>query len=76
MRKNPHGRILKGEPKEQYLSNIPKSCQKRKKRKKKSKNSTSEHLEQFSKRKCVFISRIHSLIFFIYFLGCGRLINI
>ena len=26
MRKNPHGKILKGEPKEQYLSTVPKSC--------------------------------------------------
>ena len=26
MRKNPHGWILKGEPKEQHLSTIPKSC--------------------------------------------------
>ena len=25
MRKNPHDKILKGEPKEQYLSTIPKS---------------------------------------------------
>ena len=25
MRKNPHGRILKGEPKEQYLSTVSKS---------------------------------------------------
>ena len=45
-------------------------------KKEKEKNSTSEHLVQLSKRKCVFISTIHSLIFFIYFLGCGRLINI
>ena len=28
MRKNPHGRILKGKPKEQHLSTIPKSCSK------------------------------------------------
>ena len=26
MRKNPHDRILKKEPKEQYLSTVPKSC--------------------------------------------------
>ena len=26
MRKNPHGRILKGEPKEQHLITVPKSC--------------------------------------------------
>ena len=26
MIKNPDGRILKGEPKEQYLSTVPKSC--------------------------------------------------
>ena len=26
MRKNPHGRILKREPKEYYLSTVPKSC--------------------------------------------------
>ena len=26
MRKNPHGRILRGKPKEQYLSTILKSC--------------------------------------------------
>ena len=26
MRKNSHGRILKGEPKEQHLSTVPKSC--------------------------------------------------
>ena len=25
MRKNPHGKILKGKPKEQYLSIVPKS---------------------------------------------------
>ena len=26
MRKKPHGRILRGEPKEQHLSSVPKSC--------------------------------------------------
>ena len=26
MRKNPHDRILKGEPKEQHLNTVPKSC--------------------------------------------------
>ena len=26
MRRNPHGRILKGKPKKQHLSTIPKSC--------------------------------------------------
>ena len=26
MRKNPYGKILKWEPKEQYLSTVPKSC--------------------------------------------------
>jgi len=26
MKKNPHGRILKREPKEQHLSTVPKSC--------------------------------------------------
>ena len=26
MRKNPHGKILRGEPKEQYLSTVLKSC--------------------------------------------------
>ena len=26
MKKNPHGRILKEEPKEQHLSTVPKSC--------------------------------------------------
>ena len=26
MRKNPHDRILKEEPKEQHLSTVPKSC--------------------------------------------------
>ena len=26
MRKNPHDRILKRKPKEQYLSTVPKSC--------------------------------------------------
>ena len=26
IRKNPHGRILKGKLKEQYLSTVPKSC--------------------------------------------------
>ena len=26
MRKNPHGKILREEPEEQYLSTIPKSC--------------------------------------------------
>ena len=26
MKKNPHGRILKGESKEQHLSIVPKSC--------------------------------------------------
>ena len=26
MRKNSHGRILKGESKEQYLGTVPKSC--------------------------------------------------
>ena len=26
MRKNSYDRILKGEPKEQYLSTVPKSC--------------------------------------------------
>ena len=70
MKKNPNGRILRElkrrELKEQHLSTISKSC----------KNNTSEHLGQFSKRKCVLISTVHSLIFFIYFLGCGRLINI
>ena len=66
MRKNPHGRILRGDFKEQHLNTVPKSC----------KNNTSGHLGQFSKRKCVLISTVHSLIFFIYFLGCGRLINI
>jgi len=25
MRKNPHGKILRGEPKEQHLSTVPKS---------------------------------------------------
>ena len=25
-KKNPHGRILRGEPMEQYLSTVPKSC--------------------------------------------------
>ena len=71
MRKNPHDRILREEPKEQYLSTVLKSC-----KKKNSKNNTYYHLGQFSKRKCVLISTIHGLIFFIFFLGCGRLINI
>ena len=26
MRKNPHGRILRGKFKEQYISTVPKSC--------------------------------------------------
>ena len=26
MRKNSHGRILEGEPKEQHLNTVPKSC--------------------------------------------------
>ena len=26
MRKNPHGRILRGEPKEQHLKTVPKFC--------------------------------------------------
>ena len=26
MKKNPHDKILKGKPKEQYLSIVPKSC--------------------------------------------------
>ena len=26
MKKNPHSRILKGNPKKQYLSTVPKSC--------------------------------------------------
>ena len=30
MRKNPYDKILKGEPKEQYLSAVPKSCSKKK----------------------------------------------